>query len=676
MNITIIGTGYVGLVTGTCLADLGNSVCCLDIDPAKIATLNSGGVPIHEPGLGALIQSNVEAGRLRFTTDVADAVAFGDVQFIAVGTPPDEDGSADLQYVLAAARNIGRHMTGFKVVVDKSTVPVGTADKVRAAIQAELGARGVSEHTGFSVVSNPEFLKEGAAVDDFMRPDRIVLGVDATTPEGQRALALMRQLYLPFNRNHERTRVMDVKSAEFTKYAANAMLATRISFMNELANLADKVGADIELVRQGIGSDPRIGYSFLYAGTGYGGSCFPKDVQALVRTAGEHGQRLRVLEAVEAVNHEQKHIIVNKILARYGQDLSGRHFALWGLAFKPNTDDMRDAPSRVLIQALLRAGASIHAHDPVAAAEARRVVALDLMRILITGGAGFLGSHLCDLLVERGHDVLCVDNFFTGRKENIAHLLRHPRFELMRHDVTFPLYVEVDQIYNLACPASPRHYQHDPVQTTKVSVHGAINLLGLAKRLQAPSCRRPPARCTATPRCTRRPRTTGAGSIRSASGPATTKASAAPRPCSSTTGASTGCASRWPASSTPTARACTPTTGAWCRTSSCRPCRARTSRSTGTAARRAASATTSATPANSPSASWLSSSSNSPAAPRSSSSNPCPPTTPCSASPTSPWPATHLGWEPTVPLREGLVHTIAYFDQLLTTGPAGLHADN
>jgi UDPglucose 6-dehydrogenase len=366
MNITIVGTGYVGLVTGTCLADLGNSVCCLDIDPAKIATLNSGGVPIHEPGLGALIQSNVEAGRLRFTTDVADAVAFGDVQFIAVGTPPDEDGSADLQYVLAAARNIGRHMTGFKVVVDKSTVPVGTADKVRAAIQAELGARGVSEHTGFSVVSNPEFLKEGAAVDDFMRPDRIVLGVDATTPEGQRALALMRQLYLPFNRNHERTRVMDVKSAEFTKYAANAMLATRISFMNELANLADKVGADIELVRQGIGSDPRIGYSFLYAGTGYGGSCFPKDVQALVRTAGEHGQRLRVLEAVEAVNHEQKHIIVNKILARYGQDLSGRHFALWGLAFKPNTDDMRDAPSRVLIQALLRAGASIHAHDPVA----------------------------------------------------------------------------------------------------------------------------------------------------------------------------------------------------------------------------------------------------------------------------------------------------------------------
>lgn len=375
MNITIIGTGYVGLVTGTCLADIGNSVCCLDIDPAKIATLNSGGVPIHEPGLRELIQSNVEAGRLRFTTDVAEAVAFGDIQFIAVGTPPDEDGSADLQYVLAAARNIGRFISDFKVVVDKSTVPVGTADKVHAAIAEALAARGRGE-VSFSVVSNPEFLKEGAAVEDFMRPDRIVLGIDAS-PQGQHALALMRQLYLPFNRNHERTRVMDVKSAEFTKYAANAMLATRISFMNELANLADQVGADIELVRQGIGSDPRIGYSFLYAGTGYGGSCFPKDVQALVRTAREHGQSLRVLEAVEAVNNDQKHIIVNKIFARYGRDLSGRRFALWGLAFKPNTDDMRDAPSRVLIQALLRAGASLHAHDPVATAEARRVLALD-----------------------------------------------------------------------------------------------------------------------------------------------------------------------------------------------------------------------------------------------------------------------------------------------------------
>lgn len=383
MNITIIGTGYVGLVTGACLADLGNNVFCLDVDQAKIDLLNNGGVPIYEPGLKEVIERNVEAGRLRFSSDVAASVAFGDVQFIAVGTPPDEDGSADLQYVLAAARNIGRHMTDFKVVVDKSTVPVGTADKVTAAISAELGLRYgdtppiAGTRPGFSVVSNPEFLKEGAAVEDFTRPDRIVLGV-ASDAAGQQALATMRQIYAPFNRNHERTRVMDVKSAEFTKYAANAMLATRISFMNELANLADQVGADIELVRQGIGSDPRIGYSFLYAGTGYGGSCFPKDVQALARTAREHGQTLRVLEAVEAVNHDQKQVLVHKIFAKYGHNLNGKTFALWGLAFKPNTDDMRDAPSRVIISALLRAGACIHAHDPVAEEEARRVLALDM----------------------------------------------------------------------------------------------------------------------------------------------------------------------------------------------------------------------------------------------------------------------------------------------------------
>ena len=330
MNITIIGTGYVGLVTGTCLADIGNSVCCLDIDPRKIETLNSGGVPIHEPGLRELIQANVEAGRLTFTTDVAAAVAFGDIQFIAVGTPPDEDGSADLQYVLAAARNIGRYMTDFKVVVDKSTVPVGTADKVSTAIREELALRHRPD-LEFSVVSNPEFLKEGAAVEDFMRPDRIVLGVDAT-PGGQRALTLMRQLYAPFNRNHERTRVMDVKSAEFTKYAANAMLATRISFMNELANLADKVGADIELVRQGIGSDPRIGTSFLYAGTGYGGSCFPKDVKAIIHTAADYGYDFRILKAVEEVNALQKRLLVERVRARFGDDLTGRVFALWGLA--------------------------------------------------------------------------------------------------------------------------------------------------------------------------------------------------------------------------------------------------------------------------------------------------------------------------------------------------------
>ncbi len=376
MNITIIGTGYVGLVTGACLADLGNHIFCVDVDQAKIDLLNHGGMPIFEPGLQEIIERNVDAGRLTFSTDIAASVAHASVQFIAVGTPPDEDGSADLQYVLAAARNIGRHMSDFKVVVNKSTVPVGTADKVSAALLEELAQRGQPD-LGFSVASNPEFLKEGAAVEDFTRPDRIVIGV-ADDAAGQQALATLRQLYLPFNRNHERTRVMDVKSAEFTKYAANAMLATRISFMNELANLAEKVGADIELVRQGIGSDPRIGYSFLYAGTGYGGSCFPKDVQALARTAREYGQTLRVLEAVEAVNIDQKHVLVNKVFAKFGRNLAGKTFAVWGLAFKPNTNDMRDAPSRVIIQALLRAGARVMAHDPVAEEEARRVLAMDL----------------------------------------------------------------------------------------------------------------------------------------------------------------------------------------------------------------------------------------------------------------------------------------------------------
>ncbi|MDM0077851.1 UDP-glucose/GDP-mannose dehydrogenase family protein [Variovorax sp. J2P1-59] len=375
MNISIIGTGYVGLVTGACLADIGNHVFCLDVDPRKIATLNEGGIPIYEPGLGDLVESNVAAKRLSFSTDIEASVAHGDVQFIAVGTPPDEDGSADLQYVLAAARNIGRYMEGFKVVVDKSTVPVGTADRVTAAIQEELDKRGRSD-LRFSVVSNPEFLKEGAAVEDFMRPDRIVIGyTDDET--GREALGWMRRLYAPFNRNHERTRVMDVRSAEFAKYAANAMLATRISFMNELANLADRVGADIEAVRQGIGSDPRIGYSFLYAGTGYGGSCFPKDIQALTRIARDNGQALRVLESVEAVNDEQKRVLTNKVLERFGPDLSDRTFALWGLAFKPNTDDMREAPSRVVLGVLLRAGARVVAHDPIAVDETRRVLQLD-----------------------------------------------------------------------------------------------------------------------------------------------------------------------------------------------------------------------------------------------------------------------------------------------------------
>jgi UDPglucose 6-dehydrogenase len=374
MNVTIIGTGYVGLVTGACLAEVGNNVFCLDVDQKKIDVLNSGQIPIHEPGLGDIVARNRAAGRLTFSTDVAAAVAHGQIQFIAVGTPPDEDGSADLQYVLAAARNIGEHMSDFRVIVNKSTVPVGTADRVHTAIQSSLNARGAA--IKFSVVSNPEFLKEGAAVEDFMRPDRIVIGCDETA-EGDRAQRLMKKLYMPFNRNHERTFWMDVRSAEFTKYAANAMLATRISFMNELANLADKVGADIEAVRHGIGSDPRIGYSFLYAGCGYGGSCFPKDVQALERTARAYDQDLLILRAVEQVNNNQKQVLGKKIVARFGEDLSGRHFALWGLAFKPNTDDMREAPSRVLLRELIGRGASVAVYDPVAINEARRVLSLD-----------------------------------------------------------------------------------------------------------------------------------------------------------------------------------------------------------------------------------------------------------------------------------------------------------
>ncbi len=367
MQITVIGTGYVGLVSGTCLAEVGNDVLCVDIDAAKIALLDSGGIPIFEPGLADMVARNRAAGRLSFTTDVAAALSHASVVFIAVGTPPDEDGSADLQYVLAAARSIGRHLDGYKVIVDKSTVPVGTADRVRAAIADELARRAVS--IDYSVVSNPEFLKEGAAIEDFMRPDRIVVGAD-----DPRAVELMRQLYAPFQRSHERLVVMDVRSAELTKYAANAMLATRISFMNELANLAEKLGADIELVRAGIGADPRIGYQFLYAGCGYGGSCFPKDVRALIKTAHDAGQDLQLLTAVEAANEAQKHVLPAKIVKRFGADLSGRRFALWGLAFKPNTDDMREAPSLVLIEELLARGAAVCAFDPVAMIEARRLL--------------------------------------------------------------------------------------------------------------------------------------------------------------------------------------------------------------------------------------------------------------------------------------------------------------
>jgi len=375
LKVTIIGSGYVGLVTGACLAEQGNNVFCLDLDPKKIDILNSGGVPIYEPGLKEMIERNRAAGRLQFSTDIAASVAHGDIQFIAVGTPPDEDGSADLQYVVAAARNIGRHMTTAKVIVDKSTVPVGTADKVAAAVTQELEERNLSPEL-CSVVSNPEFLKEGAAVEDFMRPDRIVIGTSGDA-SGLHAKEQMRKLYAPFNRHHERTYYMDVKSAELTKYAANAMLATRISFMNELANLADLVGADIEAVRQGIGSDSRIGYGFLYAGTGYGGSCFPKDVSAFSKTAMEYGRDLKILDAVEAVNEAQKTILVEKIEKRFGADLSGMKFALWGLAFKPNTDDMREAPSRVIIQELVKRGAQVVGYDPVAMPEAKHCLEAD-----------------------------------------------------------------------------------------------------------------------------------------------------------------------------------------------------------------------------------------------------------------------------------------------------------
>ncbi len=367
MKVTVVGTGYVGLVTGACLAEMGNHVMCLDVDEHKIRVLNEGGIPIHEPGLEEIVKRNVAAGRLQFTTDAPRAVGHGTMQFIGVGTPPDEDGGADMQYVVAAAASIGRHMTDYKVIVDKSTVPVGTADRVRESVAAALKSRGIELE--FAVVSNPEFLKEGAAVEDCMRPDRIIVGAD-----DERAVLLMRALYMPFMRNHDRMQLMDVRSAEFTKYAANAMLATRISFMNELALLAEQVGADIEQVRKGIGSDPRIGTHFLYAGTGYGGSCFPKDVGALVKTGSDHGITLGVLKAVQAANERQKRVLVDKVVARFGEDLAGRTFALWGLAFKPNTDDMRDAPSRVIAAELARRGASLRAYDPVAMDEARRVL--------------------------------------------------------------------------------------------------------------------------------------------------------------------------------------------------------------------------------------------------------------------------------------------------------------
>ena len=366
MKVTVFGSGYVGLVTGVCLAEVGNDVMCIDVDQQKIDNLKKGIIPIYEPGLDELVKDNQQAGRIKFTTDIQEAVSHGVFQFIAVGTPPDEDGAADLQYVLAVAKSIAENMSDYRIVIDKSTVPVGTADKVKEAILQVQASRGVA--IDFDVVSNPEFLKEGAAINDFMKPDRIIVGTD-----NPRTAELLKALYAPFNRSHERIITMDVRSAELTKYAANAMLATKISFMNELANLAELLGADIEHVRNGIGSDSRIGYSFIYPGCGYGGSCFPKDVKALERTARQMGYKAELLNAVENVNDRQKQVLFNKVVQHYKDDLQGKIFALWGLAFKPKTDDMREAPSRIILEALINAGAVVRAFDPEAMAEAKRI---------------------------------------------------------------------------------------------------------------------------------------------------------------------------------------------------------------------------------------------------------------------------------------------------------------
>ena len=423
MKITIIGSGYVGLVSGACFADLGNDVVCLDTDEKKIALLRGGGIPIYEPGLQQLVTHNVAAGRLRFTTDVEEGVAHGAVQFIAVGTPSDQDGSADMRYVIAAARSIGRSMGEYRVVVNKSTVPVGTSERVRAAIAEELRSRGLD--LPFSVVSNPEFLKEGAAVGDFMRPDRIVVG-----SSDERSTQIMRQIYAPILRNHDRILVMDPRSAELTKYAANAMLATRISFMNELANLSEKLGANIESVRRGIGSDQRIGYDFLYAGVGYGGSCFPKDIQALQHTAGEYGMQLTIVDSVEKANRTQKQRLLEKVRVRFGEQLDGRRFAVWGLSFKPNTDDMREAPSRVVINGLLARGASITAYDPVAMDEARKIFANEPAVRFATSTVGALD----------GADALII---VTEWKE-----FRSPDFDDMKKRLKSPVVFDGRNLYD------------------------------------------------------------------------------------------------------------------------------------------------------------------------------------------------------------------------------------
>jgi len=413
VKVTVFGSGYVGLVTGACFAEAGNHVVCVDVDANKVARLQQGEVPIHEPGLDALVKRNFEKGRLKFTTDAVEGIQHGLFQFIAVGTPPEEDGSADLSHVLAVAETIGRNMTEYRVVVDKSTVPVGTADKVRERIEQTLGERGVKVE--FDVVSNPEFLKEGAAIADFMKPDRVVVGT-----ENPRTAELLKTLYDPFTRSRDRMIVMDVRSAELTKYAANAMLATKISFMNEMANLAERVGADIEKVRVGIGSDPRIGYSFIYPGAGYGGSCFPKDVKALVHSAGEHGFDAQLLKSVEGVNKRQKQLLFGKISAYFGGDLQGRTVALWGLAFKPNTDDMREAPSRDLMEALWNAGAKVRAYDPVAMDEARRMYGSRQDLALATGAEEALdGADVLAILTEW-------QEFRSPDFETIRDRLRHP----------------------------------------------------------------------------------------------------------------------------------------------------------------------------------------------------------------------------------------------------------
>jgi UDPglucose 6-dehydrogenase len=424
LKVSIIGTGYVGLVTGACLADVGNHVMCLDVDARKIAMLESGEIPIYEPGLREIVRANAASGRLSFTTDPAASAKHGRIQMIAVGTPPGEDGSADLTHVLAAARTIAQHMDAPKVIVDKSTVPVGTADRVREAVAAGLEQRGAD--LKFHVVSNPEFLKEGAAVEDFMRPDRIVIGADH--PD---AIAALRELYAPFQRSHERLQVMDIRSAELTKYAANAMLATRISFMNELALLAERLGADIEQVRVGIGSDPRIGYHFLYPGTGYGGSCFPKDVSALLRTATAEGLDLKVVRAVEEANDRQKGVLVEKVARKFG-DLKGRKFALWGLAFKPNTDDMREAPARVIIDGLLARGATVTAFDPVAMEEAEKIFKGE-KRVAFAGTA---------MQAAQGADALLIVTEWKA--------FRSPDFEALKEALKSPVIFDGRNLYEPA----------------------------------------------------------------------------------------------------------------------------------------------------------------------------------------------------------------------------------